>query len=902
MAQSQTAAKQYLSHRYPDWTRPSESRRNPKCVIRDIHIRKHTMNRIQREPQSRSSKDVVLARRPLPMKSDAPKARETRMVVNYLQVTKLPDFHVNHYDISYDPEIPPAYIRKVFHQFELQHRSTPQMGGNYVVFDGRKNMYSKGELPFGDSHTFMVDEPDDDEFRDAVRHPNGQRITYRMKVREVAVIRLQDLHPFIAGEKHGEQPYEAIMALDIVLRHKPSLRYVTVGRNFYTREGATTLGGGAEVWSGYHQALRPVINSLKINVDVTASAFYEPGDLISMVTKILIPSVQTLTPDQFNREIQERDRQRLAKNLKGVRVETIHRGGSKRFKISNVSNENALQATFQQQNGERITINDYFRNVYNITLRHPQLPLIVVGESRKSQLPIELCKVLPGQRHTRKLNERQTSEMIRFTCRPPSERSKKIVDGVKLFEYRHNEYLEHFEMAVEDTLFVARARILDPPTLMFGANRTEKPVQGGWQFREKRFFDPTILKSWAVMVFTPALGTETVRQFLSELYSTLESTGMKIENKSPLIGPVNPNGNIEESMRKAWRAAGDQAQSRPQLLVCILPNSGVPLYAEIKRVSDTIVGVPSQCLQSKHVIQKKRQYCQNIALKLNVKLGGTNFVVQPQDLGWAISEPTIIIGADVTHANPDEQARGKPSVIALAGSIDSKMGKYTAKLATVPPEQVPGKLSEMIADLVKYFYATVGRVKPVRLIYYRDGVSEGQFGECLQQETKAIRDACASIERGYTLKITYVVVQKRHHTRFFPLQPSDSDRSGNASPGTVIDNDIVHPTDFEFYLQSHAGLQGTSRPGRYTVLYDENALPAEKIQNLTNQLANVFARANKSVSVTTPAYYANLLAARAKFHSRTGFLDSESVASGGGAQGSEYGILKNELSNTMWFM
>ena len=60
-------------------------------------------------------------------------------------------------------------------------------------------------------------------------------------------------------------------------------------------------------------------------------------------------------------------------------------------------------------------------------------------------------------------------------------------------------------------------------------------------------------------------------------------------------------------------------------------------------------------------------------------------------------------------------------------------------------------------------------------------------------------------------KITVIVVGKRHHVRFFP-KGRDADRSGNCLAGTVVDQDITHPTEFDFYLQSHGGLIGSTLP------------------------------------------------------------------------------------------
>ena len=49
--------------------------------------------------------------------------------------------------------------------------------------------------------------------------------------------------------------------------------------------------------------------------------------------------------------------------------------------------------------------------------------------------------------------------------------------------------------------------------------------------------------------------------------------------------------------------------------------------------------------------------------------------------------------------------------------------------------------------------------------FYRDGVSEGQFMKVLAFELLAMRAACSELDPTYQPQITYLVVQKRHHTR-----------------------------------------------------------------------------------------------------------------------------------------
>ena len=99
-----------------------------------------------------------------------------------------------------------------------------------------------------------------------------------------------------------------------------------------------------------------------------------------------------------------------------------------------------------------------------------------------------------------------------------------------------------------------------------------------------------------------------------------------------------------------------------------------------------------------------------------------------------------------------------------------------------------------------------------------------------------------------------IVVGKRHHVRFFPKNSTEADRSGNCPAGTVVDQDITHPTEFDFYLQSHGGLLGTSRPAHYSVLYDENNFTADSLQSLSFALCHLYARSTRSVSIPAPVY------------------------------------------------
>lgn len=190
-------------------------------------------------------------------------------------------------------------------------------------------------------------------------------------------------------------------------------------------------------------------------------------------------------------------------------------------------------------------------------------------------------------------------------------------------------------------------------------------------------------------------------------------------------------------------------------------------------------------------------------------------------------------------------------------------------------------------QLIKYKDNT--KCVPRKIFYFRDGVSEGQFLQLLEYELVAIRRACLRLNSNYKPAVTILVVQKRHHTRMFPKFGPDFDgKFGNVPSGTIIDTQITHPTELDFYLCSHASIQvsnynyfihnlffnfyyvnahifkGTSRPTKYHLIWDDNNLTEDALEQLTFYLCFMFARCTRSVSYPAPTYYAHLAAFRAR--------------------------------------
>jgi len=226
-------------------------------------------------------------------------------------------------------------------------------------------------------------------------------------------------------------------------------------------------------------------------------------------------------------------------------------------------------------------------------------------------------------------------------------------------------------------------------------------------------------------------------------------------------------------------------------------------------------------------------------------------------------------GADVSHPAPEYRGL-KPSIAAVVASVEPKAVNFEVQvriqdMGIESNEEVIKDMKNVTKSLLQKFYEKNNGRKPEKIVMFRDGCSEGQFLTVLVNELLAMREACKELEEGYEPPITYLVVQKRHHTRFFPTD-SNKYRNGNALAGTVVDQGINHPTEGDFYLVSHEGIQGTSRPCHYQVLWDDSNFTADDLEVLAYYLCHLYSRCTRSVSYPTPTYYAHLVADRARKH------------------------------------
>lgn len=147
----------------------------------------------------------------------------------------------------------------------------------------------------------------------------------------------------------------------------------------------------------------------------------------------------------------------------------------------------------------------------------------------------------------------------------------------------------------------------------------------------------------------------------------------------------------------------------------------------------------------------------------------------------------MTFGYDVCH-DPTDKSK---SWGALVATMDLKQGNgefFTSLNQHRNGEELSNHLAENVSKAVLQFEQLNG-VLPERIMFFRDGVGEGQIAYVHENEVKAIKNTLKVVydSRNKTeVPLLYMIVTKRVNTRIF------FDKR-NPEPGTCIDDVITFP-------------------------------------------------------------------------------------------------------------
>ncbi|KAK6341532.1 hypothetical protein TWF696_008604 [Orbilia brochopaga] len=731
---------------------------------------------------------------------------------------------------------------------------------------------------------------------EAAATERSKEYTVELKPSKQGSLDIGDLWSYVQGKSdHKHKALNVkyspplVQCLNIILAMFPSQNHIQFGKNSYFVIGPEgvkyEIGGGLDAIQGFYSSVRPGFDRILCNINVRTGAFYQERPLHELM------NVAFNRSEMETRGFSDRDCETLSYFLKGVKVSLHHLSGVRKKTILKAGPKNAETEKFhcEEFGGGLISVKDYFVRKYKKSLRFPLLPVVDVGtQGRSNWLPAELCIVAPGQPFKGTLDSNNTRALIEFACRPPTRNALTITtSGLKALGHAagaQNPTLDGFGIKLDPHMVIVPARILPAPQIQY-SGRPLNVHNASWNLAQTKFARSGKITSWGALGITGGNRDATldlIRIALDCLVDQCKKTGIQVPSTTPNLRAYEP-GNIHppvsplEWIQKQFRAASTMA-NKPQFIFCFIPTRDQKMYEVIKRGGDIVAGI-STIVVTMDKANKKRQlaeapdraaqYFANVAMKVNLKAGGRNHLLSDAMLSPLVEHnkpPAMLLGADVTHPSPGS-AKGTPSLAAVVASSDRTFGQFPASIRLQESKkEMIVELQAMVVERLAEYYRTNNNV-PEKILFYRDGVSEGQYDQVLALEVPQIFSAFEQfMPKAKAPKLTVVIVGKRHHTRFYPAEEKAADKNFNCRPGTVVDRSVTAVYDFDFFLQAHAGLQGTVRPAHYYVIRDDIGFTADKLQNLTHNLCYLFGRATKGVSIVPPAYYADLACDRGRYY------------------------------------
>ncbi|XP_057838348.2 protein argonaute 2 isoform X2 [Cryptomeria japonica] len=781
------------------------------------------------------------------------------------------------------------------------------------VYDGKKNLYSAIELPEGD-FTVKLSKGEDSE---AKEYKVTLTLANKLDGRRLADFLNRSIRDHVTVQQ------EMLQALDLVVREHPSSSRIIMGRSLYEKDKTRQeyLNSGIVAARGFSMSLRPTAQGLSLNVDFSVVAFHATMPVLDYLwenRKIDCKPNQPLNPN---------DRRAAESALRGLKVTVTHRLTKQKYTVGRLTKETTRELRFNieesgQQN-QSVSLVDYYRKRYNEDIKFKLLPCLDLSKQsdRPNYVPMEFCVICEGQRFPKdNLNAIQQKNLRGMACPKVYERQNIINQIMSMPDGpRGGPYLPHFQIAVGAEMTEVTARVLDAPELRLGdrgqlSRVMPRPDDRQWNLLKSHVFDGKNIERWGIIHFSQRQPDKqtgmAVEIFCDAMVKRFRTLGINMQAKpviykSDAMAKFDNVAQLKQTLTDIHTRSRGQGQL--QILICIMEDKH-PGYKSLKLICETEIGLVTQCCLWEHVrkcgdTKYGSQYLANFALKVNAKVGGSNAALN-QSLSTQLprfgNHHVVYFGADVNH--PGKRDERSPSIAAVVMSINwPHSNRYVVKIRCQKNRQeYISELGDMSKELLDE-YLKMNKKLPERIIFFRDGVSEGQFDIVLNQELVALKKAFKQFG-NYNPVISFIVAQKRHHTRLFPLGDVNT-KSGNVPPGTVVDTSIVHPREFDFYLCSHYGLLGTSKPTHYHVLWDENLFSSDELQQLINNLCYTFARCTKPVSLVPPVYYADLAAYRGRLYVE-GLTTSDTSSASSSSSSASFSIPKINVGveNFMFFL
>lgn len=592
-----------------------------------------------------------------------------------------------------------------------------------------------------------------------------------------------------------------------------------------------------EIWPGYVTAVDEYEGGLMLCCDVSHRLLCQ-----KTVLEMLI---------DINRSHSGSFQDAAKKALLGSVV--ITRYNNRTYRIDDICFDKNPMSTFITKDGP-VSYSEYYIKNHNIVIKDKGQPLLISIKKQKVPnkaeaedlifcLIPEICH-LTGLRDDMRSDFKLMREIATFTRVSPNQRLlalEKFYTSINQSP-EAKQILNDWGLTLKQSHNFINGRCYDPENIYFKQKFFSAGPQADFSKHavSNELLEVVHIHNWLLI---HVRNDSRVAQSLCEhIDRNTRAMGMNVQ-KPKIVALQN------DRVDTYVKAIRDNVTKDTQIVVCITPTSRDDRYSSIKKICCVEMPIPSQVINARTLCNesKNRSIVQKILLQMNCKLGGSLWSIK-----IPFKEAIMICGIDSYH-----DAHNKSnSVAAFVASINHNYTKWYSKavIQTKREEIVNGLCSSFISALLAF--RKENSRYPDSVIIYRDGVGDGQLSLCESYELPQFESACNRM-LNHSVKITFIVVQKRINTRYFILQGKDAN---NPPPGTVVDNHITRSNFYDFFLVSQSVRQGTVSPCHYIVLRDDSVYTPDIIQRLTYKLCFLYYNWPGTIRIPACCQYAHKMA------------------------------------------
>ncbi|EHB01502.1 Piwi-like protein 1 [Heterocephalus glaber] len=612
-----------------------------------------------------------------------------------------------------------------------------------------------------------------------------------------------------------------------------------IGRNYYNPHDPIDIPNHRLViWPGFTTSILQYENNIMLCTDVSHKV---------LRSETVLDFMLNLYHQTEGHKFQEQ----VAKELIGLIVLTKY--NNKTYRVDDIDWDQNPKSTFKKADGSEVSFLEYYQQQYNQEITDLKQPVLVSQPKRRrgpggtmpgpAMLIPELC-YLTGLTDKMRNDFTVMKELAAHTRLTPEQRQREVG---RLIDYIHKDdnvqrELRDWGLSFDSNLLSFSGRILQTEKIHQGGKTFDySPQFADWskETRGAPLISARPLDNW-LMIYTRK-NYEAANSLIQNLFKVTPAMGIQMK-KAIMI-------EVDDRTEAYLRVLRQKVTSDTQIVVCLLSSNRKDKYDAIKKYLCTDCPTPSQCVVARTLgkQQTAMAIATKIALQMSCKMGGEL---------WRVDMPlklAMIVGIDCYH----DTTAGRRSIAGFVASINEGMTRWFSRCVFQDRGQELVDGLKVCLQAALRAWNSCNEYMPSRIIVYRDGVGDGQLKTLVNYEVPQFLDCLKSLGRGYSPRLTVIVVKKRVNARFFA---HSGGKLQNPLPGTVIDVEVTRPEWYDFFIVSQAVRSGSVSPTHYNVIYDSSGLKPDHIQRLTYKLCHIYYNWPGIIRVPAPCQYAHKLA------------------------------------------